>query len=443
MDIFVEKQPHCEATLRATVPADQVTRKLETIAREYQGVAKVPGYRPGKAPLSIVSRKYESQIAADAADALVRECVREAARQHSLAVIQVGNVKHGAAKRDAELDVSATLLLEPEFEVPDYASLDVSVPGQEVADADVQRGVERLLEQYAEFRDVEGRGLRMGDFAVLDYAASVDGAPLAEIAPTAPSSMKGGAGLWVRMAPESLWAGFCEALVGAAVDESRGVDITAPENLPLAALRGRTIHHEVTVRGIKERVLPELTDEIAQRALGRDAAGLREFVKDELEKAAAMQLDRQKRTAVLQHLLETTKFEVPRSFVQNQTQRILREIVEEEQARGASEEDIQSNREQIINAAHAGAESRVRVDFLLTRIARKENMQVTQEEIAGYVFNLAQRLGITFEKLARQLARRNAFDGIRGDIAKDKALDLLASKVKVTPAAAASQPAQA
>ncbi len=438
MDIFVEKHPHCLATLRSTVPAERVDAVLRGLATEYQKLAKLPGYRPGKAPLPIVQRRYAAEIAAEAAERLVREVLTQAAKEQKLVILDLQRATGGDPVAGKDWDLNATLTLEPEFQLPDIAAAGLTVEGLETAEEDVERALRGLFSRLADYPEIEGRPLQMGDYAVLDFTAEVDGTPLGELVPETPESLRGGTGRWVHMEQEAIWPGFCAGLVGAAKGETRQVEVAVPADVAIPSLQGKTIRHTVTVQGIREQRLPEINDETARQLGAPDLEAIRNNVRQRLEEAKVQALESRKRTAVLHWLVENARFEVPAALVQSQTRRVLREIVEEEQSRGATNEEIESRRESLIQSAVGGAEGRTRIDFLLIRTVKDHQIEVTQEELVNHLSGLAQRLEMPLEKLVKQVARRRAFDQLRLDVAKDKALDFLASKVTVLPPAAAA-----
>ena len=430
MKVSVEKQPNCLATLRATVPATAVKTKCEKLAGEYQRSAKLPGFRPGKAPIAVVARKYKDAIAEEAVKELLREAVDQAAKDNNLAVLNAFNLKHGEVG-EADLDLSVELTLEPEFKLPDVESLGVEVLEEAVTDEHVTGNINLLLERMAEFTDINDRALQMGDYAVLDYDATVDGQSLGEVCPEAPSTMKGGEGLWVMMEEESMWPGFCAGLVGAKEGEDRTVEVTASEDFAVPALRGKKIIHQTKLKGIKAKQLPELTDEIAQKMAGRSAEELRVTFRERLEASATEQTERKKRASAVEHLVKTVEFEVPASMVVGEARRVVREIVEAEQMRGLSDEDLLSKKDEIFQHAQMGAQFLVKADFILTRLAREQKIEASREELAEHIARMAQRLDMPMDKLVKQLVKREALGSVEGEVIRDKALDFLASKVKV------------
>jgi len=435
MEIFLEKQPNCLATLRATVPAAQVKAKIDRLVGEYRKAAKLPGFRPGKAPLPVVARKYKEEIAGEAVKDLLREVVDQAAKDNNLTVLNAFNLKHGEVS-GSDLDLSVELTLEPDFLLPDVESLGLEILPDVVTEDHVSGHVNMLLERMAEFTDIKDRPLQMGDYAVLDYDAMVEDRPLGDVCPEAPSTMKGGEGLWVIMAEDSLWPGFCAGLVGASEGDERTVEVAAPEDFAVEPLRAKKIRHAVKVKGIKSKKLPELTDEVAQKIAGRSADELRAAFRERLETEAVVQTERRKRTSAIEHLVKAVEFEVPSSMVMGEARRVVKEIVEAEQTRGLSDQDLLSKKEEIFSHAQMGAQFRVKADFILTRLAREQKIGASREELAEHIARLAKQLNMPMEKLVKQLVKREALGSVEGDVIRDKALDFLASKVKVKPAAA-------
>ena len=354
----------------------------------------------------------------------------QAAKDNNLAVLNAFNLKHGEVG-EADLDLSVELTLEPEFKLPDVESLGVEVLEEAVTDEHVTGNINLLLERMAEFTDINDRALQMGDYAVLDYDATVDGQSLGEVCPEAPSTMKGGEGLWVMMEEESMWPGFCAGLVGAKEGEDRTVEVTASEDFAVPALRGKKIIHQTKLKGIKAKQLPELTDEIAQKMAGRSAEELRVTFRERLEASATEKTERKKRASAVEHLVKTVEFEVPASMVVGEARRVVREIVEAEQMRGLSDEDLLSKKDEIFQHAQMGAQFRVKADFILTRLAREQKIEASREELAEHIARMAQRLDMPMDKLVKQLVKREALGSVEGEVIRDKALDFLASKVKV------------
>src|SRR5580658_6523476 len=185
MNVEVENLANCITTLRVEVPAEQVSKTWDTVAKDYTQYARIPGYRPGKAPRTVVENKYKKQIREEVEKKLLSESCREAINEKKLRVISLADVQDVEFGDDKTMRFTATLVTAPEFELPDYKNIPVQLKPVEVTDKEIDDALENLREQQAEFTDVTGRALALEDFAVIDYTGTIDGKPVEEVAPKA------------------------------------------------------------------------------------------------------------------------------------------------------------------------------------------------------------------------------------------------------------------
>ena len=438
MNVTVEPLPNCLATLRVDVPPDAVTAARENITKDYARHAQLPGYRPGKAPRAVVERKFQKQIKEELERKLLGDSTRAAISEKKLRVLQVQDVQDVEFAEDQSLHFVATVVTAPDFDLPDYKSIPVTLPSAEVTDADIDAALENLRNQAATFDDIEGRALEMEDFAVIDYAGTIDGKPVSEIYPKAGKPLTSNEGFWLRLTPEAFFPGFAQGLVGAKLEEIRELDIDVPADFAVAEMAGQKIHYVVSVRGLKSKKLPELDDAFAATIIeGKTMAELREVAKDELGRQKAEQVGTEKRDQIIKYLLAKVECELPEQMVRSETRRILADIVRENQTRGIADELLKESEKELVGAASEGARNRLKGTFVLLRIAEEEKITVKQEEIRRQVAALAARSGMTFEKMAKELENRNAMDRIAEDILTAKTLDFLADAANVQAAPAA------
>jgi len=442
MNIFVESKPNCIATLRVELEPERVEKEWLAISKAFQKQARIPGFRPGKAPQALVEKKFESDIREELQNKLLRTAMNEAIEEKKLRVITVSDVENVAILPDKSMTFTATLVTSPEFEMPDYSAIEIEAARRDVTDDDVDNTLKTISEQHAEFETIEGRALAMDDFAVLSYEATLDGAPLLEAMPDAPKLLAGKPNWWIRLAPETLAPGFSEALVGLAIDETKSFDIALPEDFPFEPLRGKTLAYSATLHEIRTRKLPELNDEFAAKVEpGKTLQQIRDDIRGEMEKYADQNFETAKRNGALQHLLSNVTCDLPTHLVNNEMQDILKEIVQENQVRGVSDDELKSQEDQILGFAKQSAADRVRSRFLLLRIAETEKLDITQQEMTMYVMQMAQRYEMPVQKLVKDLQRRNAFGAIREQILVGKTLEFITSNVTVKEPAAGTTPA--
>jgi trigger factor len=435
MNVQVEPLPNCLATLRVDLPPDAVNAAREDIARDYAAHAKLPGYRPGKAPRAVVERKFQKEIREELERKLLSETTRAAISAKNLRVLQVQNVDDVEFAPDQSLHFTATVVTAPEFELPEYRGIVVTVPSEEVTEEDVDKALDNLRNQAATFDDIEGRPLEMEDFAVIDYDGTADGKPVSEVFPKAGKPLTTNRGFWIRLTAESFLPGFSEALVGASIDETREFDLTVPSDFALPEMAGAILHYTVTIKGLKAKKLPALDDAFASSVIeGKTLAEVRELAKTELGREKKEAVEAQKREQVMAFLIGKVECELPEHFVANETRRVLADVVQQEQSRGVPDDVIKGSEKQLVEAASRAARDKIKGRFILQRIAESEKVTVTSAEMRARVATMAAHYGMTPDKAAKELERRDAMDRVAEDILSGKVIDFLVSHADVRPA---------
>jgi trigger factor len=432
MNVQVEPLPNCLATLRVDLPPDAVNAARDSIAKDYAAHAKLPGYRPGKAPRAVVERKFQKEIREELERKLLSESTRAAITEKHLRVLQVQNVEDVEFSADQSLHFTATVVTAPEFELPEYRKIPVTVPTEEVSEAEVDEAIENLRNQAAGFEDIAGRGLEMEDYALIDYNGTIDGKPVSEVHPKAGKPLTTNTGFWVRLKPESFLPGFAEALLGAVMDETREFDLTVPEDFALKEMAGAKIHYEVTIKGLKSKKLPEVNDAFASTIVeGKTLAEVRELAKGELGRQKKEQIESQKREQVMAFLVGKVECELPQNYVAGETRRILSDIVQQQQSRGMTDEDIKAGEKDLVELAARSAKEKLKGTFILQRIAEQEKVTVTQAELRARVAAMATRYGMTPDKAAKELEKRDAMDRVAEEVLSGKVIDFLVANAEV------------
>lgn len=432
MNVVAESQPNCLVTLRVELPAERVSKEWKSVAQQFQRQVRIPGYRPGKAPQSLVDTRFARDIREELTNKLLRESLNEAIREKNLHVLSVSEVREVEISDDKTMRYRATVVTAPDFALPDYSSISAEIPAPKVTEDQVTHWLNELREPHATYTPIEGRPLAMGDYAVISYSATQEGKPLAEAVPDAPQQLQGRRNAWIFLAENTLLPGFCEALAGMQTGEDRSITLNLPADFSLKSLQGAKLDYAVTLHAINAKSLPDLDDQLAEKIEpGSTAEGLRDKVRARLEALAESQFQNARRQAVMQYLLSKVDCELPENIVRREMTGILREIVQENQVRGISDEELRKHQDELIGAAQQSAKERVRGNFLLLRIAEKEKIEVTEQDVTHRVLEMAARYEIPVNKLVKDLQRRDGFGPLREQILAAKALDLLAANVTV------------
>ncbi|HSY09577.1 MAG TPA: trigger factor, partial [Candidatus Dormibacteraeota bacterium] len=254
MNITVENLAPCKKLLRVEVDAKSVDEIFDSITKDYQKQASLPGFRPGKAPRDMVAKKYEADIKDDAKRKLIGDNYRKALEEKKLNVLGYPDIEEIQFGRGQNLQFAATIETAPEFQLPQYKGLSVKHEAKSVTDEDVARALGLLAQQHVKFETV-ARELKMGDVAVVNYTGACDGKPITEIAPTA-KGLTEQKNFWVDIAPNTFIAGFAEQLTGAKAGDKRTVNADFPANFVTKELAGKKGVYEVEIVEVKEKVLP-------------------------------------------------------------------------------------------------------------------------------------------------------------------------------------------
>ena len=438
MNVQLENLPNCITTMRVEVPSDKVNKLREAITGEYAQHAKLPGYRPGKAPRAVVQAKYKKEIRDELEKRALSDSCREAIAENKLRVLSVSNVED-VEFTDEGFRFTATLVTAPTFDLPHYKNITVQLPAAEVTDEDLAEGLEKLRDQAADFTDITDRTVVMDDFAVITYTGTIDGKPVHEAVPGSHQMLSEKSDFWIKLTKDAFLPGFAEPLVGASVGEVREFDVTVPSDFPMKDLVDKTIHYSVTLNSIKEKVLPELDDAFASTLVeGKTLDEVRELVRKDLATQKTQERERQKREQIMKDLLGSVECELPENMVRGETQRVLQELVRENKTRGLSDEMIQGNIQQLIASAGENARERLKGNFILRRIADAEKISVSREEFEHRILMMGMRYSMTPEKMRKELEKADMLDQVADEVLTAKVLDFLASSVSVADGVPAS-----
>jgi trigger factor len=432
MKVEVENQTPGIATLRIELAPDVVRKEWDAIASNYSRYARIPGYRPGKAPKQVIEKKFRKEIQDELTKALVSKSYHEAIAEKQLKVVSltdVGDVEFGD---DKSMRFRATVVTAPDFELPEYKNIPVELPATTVNESEVDTAIERLRDQTADFVDVGDRELAMGDFAVLDFTGAIDGVPISEIVPEASKNLHGGKKFWLHLAPENFLPKFCEQVVGMKAGDTRSVQVEFPADFPVTELAGKKADYAVTLNEIKEKVLPVLDDAFAAKIMPEKTLGeLRHAIEHDLEHEKEHEVERAKEQQIMKFLHERISFDLPPPLLKNETRRALNELVHRNRERGVPDELLKGKEKELIEGAGSLAAHRLKTNFILHRIAEAEKLEVTREEIDEAIRAQAAHYNVSVEKMWKELEENERVSGLAEEILLGKTLAFLKANVSV------------
>ena len=437
MNITIENLAPCKKLLRVEVDAKAVDEAFDTVTKDFQKQASLPGFRPGKAPRAMVLKKYEPDIKDEVKRKLIGDSYRKALDEKKIAVIGYPDIEEIQFGRGQTLQFAATIETAPEFQLPEYKGLPAKREAKSVTVADVDRAIELLARQHTKFETV-ARELRLGDVAVVNYTGTCDGKPITDTAPTA-KGLTEQKNFWVDAASDSFIPGFGDQIIGAKAGDKRAVNVDFPADFVTKQLAGKKGVYEVEVVEVKEKVLPPIDDAFAKKYDAENLPKLREGVQRDLENELKYSQAKAVRGQIIRALLTATNFDLPETAVAHETRTVVYDIVRENSQRGVARDLIEKQKDEIYSAAAQSAKERVKLSFLIQRIAEKEGIQVSQDEVLKRVQSLAMAHQIPLEKFLKDLQKRNGVRELYDQIAHEKVLAFLEQNAKIeeVPAAAA------
>ena len=440
MNIQIQDVSPTRKSLVVSFDAKEIGIEYQAVIGEVSKQARLPGFRPGKAPAALVLKQYGKNIAEDFKQKVVGKAYRDALKESKLNVIQVTGVEEGTIAPDQAATITITVDIQPSFELPDLAGIPVTVVSGAVADTEVDAAVEALRGERADFKVAE-RASAKGDYVKLSYEGTVAGQAILEIAPEKQIYGKVPQ-TWEEVEGENdgLIPGLGKQLGGVSVGEKKTIEIVFPAEFAGAPdLAGKTASYAVEILEIRERVLPELNEEFFKANQVDDLAGLQSKVRNNLVARKDHENRTGKRRQVVDALLAKIVFPAPESLIEQETQSVLRRFMEENMRRGVPQEQFEKDKTQLIAGARAAAENRVRTQMILARIAEQEKLQVDASDIDAFLYRESSQSGVRPEKLVKDLTNdRDRLRAVQQSIVFDKALDLVVSKATVSEAAPAA-----
>ncbi|MCX7819160.1 MAG: trigger factor [Kiritimatiellae bacterium] len=431
MKTFLETVGPCRVRVRVAFDPPDVAEVRRAIVEQMSKTVTVPGFRPGRVPPEVTELRYRNEVTRRTHEALLNRATLsafDAVPERALMVVDRG----AEALTDAAGPHECWVLVEtmPDFELPEYRGIPVRVPPATVSEEEVDRAVRALREERMGYRKVADRPVAVGDWVKVDAVGEMDGRPLAEMDGAA-KRLARIAGQWLSTEPEAFPPGLGASLVGSAVGESRTVTVKFPDRFGVAELAGRSVVYRATVLAIREPVLPELDDAFCSALGVHSVDELRAKVRSELEEARRRRIREDVRGQILQYLLARTPMTLPPAAVEEETRDLVVEMVRQAMGRGADEEAIRRNREQIEAAARASAEQRLRVRFILDRIAEAEHIVVSDEDLERHATAIAGRSGSDAATWLREVRERGRIEQLRAMLRPEKVLEHLAGLARV------------
>jgi trigger factor len=401
------------------VPAAEIEKEVSARLNRLSRTVRMPGFRPGKVPLKMVAASYGAQVQAEVLNDKIGEAFSALVSASKLRVAGMPRVEPKPGAEGGDIAFSATFEVYPDIRIGDLSSVEVQRAVCPVGDAEIDETIEIMRRQRATYHAVE-RGAIDGDRVTVDYRGSLDGTPFeGGTASHFPFTLGEG-----RMLPE-----FEAAVRGMKAGESKTFPLTFPADYRAPELAGKTAQFDVTVRKVEEPNLPAIDAEFA-KSLGvadGDLAKMREEIRANLEREVGMRLKNRTRDSVMNALLASTSFEVPKALVQEEQRRLAEMARADLAARGVQMKDAPIP----VELFAAQAERRVRLGLLLAELVRSQNLQARQDQIRKAIEDIAQSYEKPAEVIQWYLGNRERLAEIEGAVVEDNVVQWVLQRAKV------------
>ncbi|HAT59908.1 MAG TPA: trigger factor [Opitutae bacterium] len=412
-------------TLAVTLDANEVEAEEKGLLSQFSGMAKIPGFRPGKAPVAIVSKKFAKEIAGELSQRVVSKAYKEGLKKAKVNLINPIDVTEGVIKAGQEAVITFTLDVRPDFKVDNYKGIELEGLSDEVLDNEVDEAIENIRKERAEFSPVE-REAQKGDYVKFSHEGNIDGKPISEIVEDKPVYAKMPQ-TWEEIgSDQGLIPGLGDQLEGLKTGDKENLTVEFPADFTVEGLQGMKAVYSVELLEVRERKLPEIDEAFFESQQVKNLDDLKERVSGWLKNQKAQERRADLRRQISEKLMDSVDFPLPGSLIEAETENAMRQVVTENMRRGIPQEQIEENKEDIHAQSLKNAENRVKLQLILDQVAGKEEIEVTDQDMSQFIFNQAYQSGQKPEQFVKELKKdQNRLRMAQQSVLFDKTLEFL------------------
>lgn len=420
-----ETQKH----LSFEVPSDTVSTEIQRVAQDYGRKARVPGFRQGKVPTTVIKQRYRDQILYDVANDLIPRLVDEALLERGLEPVATPDIKDVVLEEGKPLTFLAHFETLPPIDPGDYTGIALSKPPAVLEVGAVDALIERLRERAVKWHPVEDRPAAAGDAVLMDLVRTPQGEPTAA-EPGASQPMQN---VSIELGNPANPPGFDEHLTGVTTDQVREFTVTYPADYQPAELAGTTVAYHATIKGVRRKELPELDDEFAKTVSDVETMdALRERVKHDLQHEAEHEAEHKVRHDLLQNLATRMTAPVPSALIDREIDRRLEEFVRRLMDQGVDPMKAGVDWQEFRERQQGPSAETVKSTLVLDEIAKREQLDATDEDVAKEIDQFAERSGRTSAAVRAKLEKEGGVSRIRAGIRREKTVTWLLQKASIS-----------
>jgi len=424
MKVNVEDISSIKKKVHVEVPEDRVAKEIDSFYDELKKKAKIKGFRPGKAPRTILERYFKDYAKGEVLQRLIQDTFPKALSEVSFSPVAPPAFDPQELEGGKPFRYAAIVEVKPQIKIEDYTGLNLEGKKEEVRDEELEERLKNLQNLHAQLKAIsEPREVRTGDYVILDYDAKMDGKPLDE-GKGVDITVEVGSGRFIPTLEENL--------IGLKPEDEKDVDVSFPADYGYKKWAGKTVSFHVKVKEIKEKILASLDDEFAKDLGGFDSLeALTAKLREDMQKVKEEALDRHFKDQIVDQLLQKNSFEIPPSLVEEQNQALVSEAKLRLASQGMNLKDMDISEDKLREDYRAVAERQVKTYLILEKIAGQEGISVSDEEVQGRLKEISERSHQKFEAVKRYYEKNGLIPEMQAGILSDKTLNFLIEKSNI------------
>jgi trigger factor len=428
----VEESGDCRRLVQVTLGAEEIRADYDKVVKTFMSSARIPGFRPGKAPRDRVETRFRKQIEKETQDALLPRAYREMIEKEALEPVSVVDVQDVAFSAEGGMSFRVILDVKPTFKSAKYKKITITSQPVDVSEKDVDDAIQAVLQRMARYADAgEGAAVADQDLVQVDYKGTstrgdtLDGDGVAELVE--------GKDYWLPVSGDNeLIPGLLDALRGQNVGSSVTFTARFAGDYSVGGLAGQEIKYEVHIKALRKMQVPALDEEILKRIGMESEEALRTRVRADLEVAKKEQEEIRQREQVNAFLLENTTISVPESQVAQERSSLLRSVLTRMAQQGATREMLEQHRDDVMSNVARQAEERIKLQYILGQIAEEEALAVEPADVDRAFEKLSARHNMPVERLRAEISKQdNGMVAFEQDVMRDKVMDFVISQAKI------------
>ncbi len=427
MSVNIEELSPVRKKISFEIPWPDVQREMENTYRTVAKTARIKGFRQGKIPRNILEIHYREHVEGEVVANLVSRFYGEALKEYDIQAVMQPQIEQKGIEKEKDFAFTATVEVEPRVDPAGYLDLELEKEELNVADADVEARLGEIREMFATMQDMEeDRGLKEGDFATIDFQGALDGEPQKDMKAE---------DYFLEIGSKRLVPGFEGQLVGMKKGEAKEITVKFPDDYHAEHLKGKDVRFSVSLKGIKEKKLPEINDDFVKNFEKYETLeDLKAEVRQNLEMENKARIGANLGKLIVDRLLENpdNEFEVPPSFVERQIFQMMAETQRRLLSSGMDKKAATEMTVKMHDAYRDDARKIVRTALIIKNIARKESITVSDEELRERIRRIADSRGQTPEAMKEALEKDDMLDHVENEVLHNKVFDFIEAKAKIT-----------